>query len=53
MREILNSRWQDCTFFTKKEILHIHKRFRQLFSDQDNRNITIDSKASACYAGPP
>eukprot|EP00051_Salpingoeca_urceolata_P026807 m.478787 g.478787 ORF g.478787 m.478787 type:complete len:180 (-) comp21231_c0_seq1:259-798(-) len=22
--------YQDCTFFTKKEILHVHKRFRQL-----------------------
>jgi hypothetical protein len=36
--------YQDCTFFTKKEIIHIHKRFRSLFSDADNRNITIDSK---------
>ena len=25
--------YQDCTFFTKKEILHIHKRFRQLVAD--------------------
>ena len=22
--------YQDCTFFTKKEILHVHRRFREL-----------------------
>ena len=42
-------RWvysQDCTFFTKKEILHIHKRFRELFADAETRNITLESKLS-------
>jgi hypothetical protein len=22
--------YQDCTFFTKKEILHVHRKFREL-----------------------
>ena len=29
--------YQDCTFFTKKEILHIHKRFRMMATG-DNYN---------------
>ena len=34
--------YQDCTFFTKKEILHIHKRFRNLKRDPRAEKLSIE-----------
>lgn len=33
--------YQDCTFFTKKEILHIHKRFRSLCQAHHGEDVRL------------
>jgi hypothetical protein len=34
--------YSDCTFFTKKEILHVHKRFRQLKANTTQDRVPKD-----------
>ncbi len=36
--------YQDCTFFTKKEILHVHRRFRELSSKSGRPDDKCDMK---------
>lgn len=36
--------YQDCTFFTKKEILHVHKRYRELSSSSGRPDDKCDMR---------